>query len=78
MACPLCSAYFYLRVLVVMYMQDPEAQPDYSAGPWGATAGTGVSVSLWICALSILFLGIWPGWLSHFAHQALQGLGSLL
>ena len=72
------SAYFYLRVLVVMYMKEPEAGPEYGAGPWGATVGAGVSVSLWVCALSILVLGIWPGWLNHFAHQALQGLGCLL
>ncbi len=72
------SAYFYLRVLVVMYMKEPEAGAEYSAGPWGAPIGAGVSVSLWVCALSILFLGIWPGWLSHFAQQALQGLTSLL
>jgi NADH-quinone oxidoreductase subunit N len=72
------SAYFYLRVLVVMYMKEPEAGPEYAAGPWGATVGAGVVISLWVCALSILVLGIWPGWLNHFAHQALQGLGHLL
>ncbi|MGW8322545.1 MAG: NADH-quinone oxidoreductase subunit N [Thermodesulfobacteriota bacterium] len=72
------SAYFYLRVLVGMYMKEPEAGPEYGAGPWGATVGAGVVVSLWICSLSILVLGIWPGWLNHFAHQALQGLGHLL
>jgi NADH-quinone oxidoreductase subunit N len=72
------SAYFYLRVLVVMYMKEPEAGPEYGAGPWGATVGAGVVVSLWVCSLSILVLGIWPGWLNHFAHQALQGLGHLL
>ena len=72
------SAYFYLRVLVVMYMKEPEAGPEYGAGPWGATVGAGVVVSLWVCSLSILVLGIWPGWLNHFAHQALRGLGHLL
>jgi NADH-quinone oxidoreductase subunit N len=72
------SAYFYLRVLVVMYMKEPEAGPEYGAGPWGATVGAGVVVSLWVCSLSILVLGIWPGWLNHFAQQALQGLGRLL
>jgi NADH-quinone oxidoreductase subunit N len=72
------SAYFYLRVLVVMYMKEPEAGAEYSAGPWGAGVGAGVTASLWVCGLSILLLGIWPGWLSHFAQQALQGLGHLL
>jgi NADH-quinone oxidoreductase subunit N len=72
------SAYFYLRVLVVMYMKEPEAGPAYAAGPWAVSVGPGVSLSLWGCALSILVLGIWPGWLNHFAHQALQGLWRLL
>jgi NADH-quinone oxidoreductase subunit N len=72
------SAYFYLRVLVVMYMQEPEGKPEYAAGPWGTNVGAGVTVSLWVCALSVLVLGIWPGWLNHFAHQALQGLWRLL
>ncbi len=72
------SAYFYLRVLVVMYMREPEAAGGYSAGPWGAGVGAGVTVSVWVCALSILLLGIWPGWLNHFTRQALQGLWGFL
>jgi NADH-quinone oxidoreductase subunit N len=72
------SAYFYLRVLVVMYMKEPEAGPEYAAGPWTGDVGAGLSVSLWVCALSILVLGIWPGWLNSIAQQALQGLGHLL
>jgi len=72
------SAYFYLRVLVVMYMKEPETGPEYAAGPWGGGVGAGVSISLWVCALSILVLGIWPGWLNYFAQQALRGLGHLL
>jgi NADH-quinone oxidoreductase subunit N len=72
------SAYFYLRVLVVMYMQEPADRPEFAAPPWAADAGAGVGFSLWACALSILVLGIWPGWLSHFAQQALQGLWRLL
>ncbi len=72
------SAYFYLRVLVVMYMKEPEAGPEYAAGPWGAAGSAGVSLSLWACSLAILVLGIWPGWLNQFAQQALQGLWRIL
>jgi NADH-quinone oxidoreductase subunit N len=71
------SAYFYLRVLVVMYMQEPGDRPDFAAPPWAASVGAGTGLSLWVCALSILVLGIWPGWLSHFAEQALKGLWPL-
>ena len=72
------SAYFYLRVLVVMYMQ--EAEDADSSAPFPASVDsdmdTGViNLSLWICALSVLILGIWPGWLSQAARQALHGLG---
>jgi NADH-quinone oxidoreductase subunit N len=72
------SAYFYLRVLVVMYMKEPEAKPEFSAGPWGAGVGAGVRLSLWVCAISVLLLGVWPGWLNRFALEALQGLWSLM
>ena len=72
------SAYFYLRVLVVMYMKEPEAGAEYAARPWAPIVSAGVTVSLWVCALYMLVLGIWPGWLNHFAHQAVQGLWRLL
>ena len=72
------SAYFYLRVLVVMYMQDAEEADSSTSLPVtaGSELDTGfINLSLWICALSVLILGIWPGWLSQAARQALQGLG---
>jgi NADH-quinone oxidoreductase subunit N len=72
------SAYFYLRVLVVMYMQEPADRPEYAVSSWGTSVGTGVNITLWVCALAILVLGVWPGWLSHFAQQALHGLWRLL
>jgi NADH-quinone oxidoreductase subunit N len=72
------SAYFYLRVLVVMYMQEPADRPDYAVSSWGTSVGTGVKITLWACSLAILVLGVWPGWLSHFAQQALHGLWRLL
>ena len=68
------SAYFYLRVLVFMYMQKPEEGLEYAAPHGTGTVGVGVQISLWICALCILILGVWPGWLGHFAQQALNGL----
>jgi len=71
------SAYFYLRVLVVMYMKDPAEADEASFVPATADSNldTGViSFSVWICAVSVLVLGIWPGWLSQAASEALMGL----
>ena len=66
------SAYFYLRVLVVMYMQKPvEPAPT---PPLSGRLDTGVGISLWVCAVAVLVLGIWPGWLSQTAQQALTGI----
>ena len=74
------SAYFYLRVLVVMYMQEPEAGEARFLSPTLAASGLDmgvVNLSLGICALTVLFLGVWPGWLAQAALQALQGLSLL-
>ncbi len=72
------SAYFYLRVLVVMYMQDPEeeeGQPLLPESLCDSPLDTGVlNLSLGFCALFVLLLGIWPGWLSQKAGEAAAGL----
>jgi len=73
------SAYFYLRVLVVMYMEAPspegaDAQPP-SAPLCESPLDTGIlNISLGFCTLAILLLGIWPGWLSGLAGEAVRGL----
>lgn len=71
------SAYFYLRVLVVMYMQEPEGSEAPLPGPTLAGGGSDmgvVNLALGFCALTVLVLGVWPGWLAQVARQALQGL----
>ena len=59
------AAYYYLRILVVMYMHEPgEAAKDL------APAGAAVKVAVYASALGTLALGIFPGWLLDFATKS--------
>jgi NADH-quinone oxidoreductase subunit N len=59
------AAYYYLRVLVVMYMKDPE--PSVNDLP---PAGIGLQLALGASALGTLVLGIFPGWVLDIATRA--------
>ncbi len=59
------AAYYYLRILVVMYMQEP-GPATISVEPLSA----GISVTLWASALGTLFLGIFPSLLLNFAQSS--------
>ena len=57
------AAYYYLRILVVMYMREPcEATAEA-----GAAARSACARRLVIPALGTLFLGIFPAWVLDFA-----------
>ncbi|MEP6961723.1 MAG: proton-conducting transporter membrane subunit, partial [Acidobacteriota bacterium] len=59
------AAYYYLRILVVMYMKDPgESTVNLPA------AGTMLRVAIYGSALATLILGIFPGWILAFATAA--------
>lgn len=59
------AAYYYLRILVVMYMREPsEATADLP--PLSA----GLRAALIIPALGTLILGIFPGWVLDFAGKS--------
>ena len=59
------AAYYYLRVLVVMYMKDPtETTRDLQP------AGLGLQLALGASALGTLALGIFPGWVLDIASKA--------
>jgi len=60
------AAYYYLRVMVMMYMHDPgPAVADLEPLP------RGLSLALVLPALGTLFLGIFPTWVLEFAgHSA--------
>lgn len=59
------AAYYYLRILVVMYMREPgEATANIEP------LGPGLRAALFIPAVGTLALGIFPGWILDFAGKA--------
>jgi NADH-quinone oxidoreductase subunit N len=59
------AAYYYLRILVVMYMKEPgESMQDLPP------AGAAMKVAVYGSALGTLVLGIFPGWVLDFATKA--------
>ena len=59
------AAYYYLRILVVMYMREPsEAAAELEP------LSIGLRAALVIPALGTLFLGIFPAWVLDFAGRS--------
>ncbi|HUA62187.1 MAG TPA: NADH-quinone oxidoreductase subunit N [Verrucomicrobiae bacterium] len=63
------AAYYYLRLLVVMYMRDP-AEASTNAAP----LTPGFRAALILPALGTLFLGIFPNWVLDFAGKSSAAL----
>ncbi|MGA2589889.1 MAG: NADH-quinone oxidoreductase subunit N [Bryobacteraceae bacterium] len=59
------AAYYYLRILVVMYMHEP-SEATAELEPLSA----GLRAALVIPALGTLFLGIFPAWVLDFAGKS--------
>jgi len=59
------AAYYYLRILVVMYFREP-GEATASLMP----AGPGIQTALWASALGTLFLGIFPSTVLNFARNS--------
>jgi NADH-quinone oxidoreductase subunit N len=59
------AAYYYLRIMVVMYMQEPGEATATLQPP-----GLGIQTALWASALGTLILGIFPSTLLNFARNA--------
>jgi len=57
------AAYYYLRVLVVMYMHEPERTEHE-----GAIAG-GLKLTMWLTAGATVVLGVFPGLVLDFATK---------
>jgi len=62
------AAYYYLRILVVMYMYEPGAA-TVSVPP----LSPGVKTTLWVSAVATLILGIFPSVILNFAQNASLG-----
>jgi NADH-quinone oxidoreductase subunit N len=56
------AAYYYLRILVVMYMKEP-GEATLSLQP----VGMGIAATLWVAAAGTLVLGIFPSVILNFA-----------
>jgi NADH-quinone oxidoreductase subunit N len=59
------AAFFYLRVIVTMYMREPEGDRREDAEGWAVPRATAV-----VLAASTLVLGVFPGLLSAFIEEA--------
>jgi NADH-quinone oxidoreductase subunit N len=59
------AAYYYLRILVMMYMHEP-SEAVTNAEP----LSPGMSAALILPALGTLFLGIFPSWVLEFAGKS--------
>ena len=59
------AAYYYLRILVMMYMHEPGEATD-AAEP----LSPGLRIALLVPALGTLFLGIFPTWVLEFAGKS--------
>ena len=59
------AAYYYLRLLVVMYMKEP-SDATLSVQPPAA----GINATLWLAALGTLVLGVAPSVLLNFATSS--------
>jgi NADH-quinone oxidoreductase subunit N len=59
------AAYYYLRIIVVMYMREPEAATE-NIGP----VAPGLRVAMIASALGTLVLGIFPGFVLDFAGRS--------
>jgi NADH-quinone oxidoreductase subunit N len=59
------GAYYYLKILVVMYMNEPgEAMRELPP------VGSGVNIALWLSAVATLVLGIFPGLILDVASRS--------
>ncbi len=59
------AAYYYLRLLVVMYFKEPGESTENLPAP-----GAALRIAVYASALGVLLLGIFPGWVLDFASKA--------
>ena len=59
------AAYYYLRVLVVMYFNEPGESSENLPNP-----GLALRIAVYSSALGTILLGVFPGWVLDFASKA--------
>lgn len=68
------SAFFYLRILVLMYMEEPETTTAEGAQTVTTMKSAGVELCVFLSAVAILFLGVAPSTLARVTDTTLTGL----
>jgi NADH-quinone oxidoreductase subunit N len=61
------SAYFYLRVIMIMYMSEPKAGIELSTSP-------SLALALAISATAVIVIGVYPTNLLNFARTSVTGI----
>lgn len=59
------AAYYYLRILVIMYMHEPGENAEPLPAP-----GAGLRTALWVSAVATIILGVIPGFVLDFAGKS--------
>ena len=62
------GAYYYLRVIVVMYMREPRKEVPV------APVGFALRLAIALCLIATLYLGIFPGNVLQYAQDSAQQL----
>jgi NADH-quinone oxidoreductase subunit N len=61
------SAYFYLRVIMVMYMSEPKGVVELTTSP-------SLALALAVSVTAVIFIGVYPAGLLNFARASITGL----
>jgi NADH-quinone oxidoreductase subunit N len=62
------SAYFYLRVIMVMYMSEPKENIELTTSP-------SLALALAISVTAVIVIGVYPSNILNFARASISGLG---
>jgi NADH-quinone oxidoreductase subunit N len=62
------SAYFYLRVIMVMYMSEPKAKFELATAP-------SLALALTVSVLAVIVIGVYPTDVLNYARASIAGLG---
>jgi NADH-quinone oxidoreductase subunit N len=61
------SAYFYLRVVMVMYMSEPKGEFDLATSP-------SLGIALAVSVIAVVWIGVYPTDVLNFARASIAGI----
>jgi NADH-quinone oxidoreductase subunit N len=62
------AAYYYLRIIVMMYMREPKGEVPVTRVP------VMTAIAITVCVLATLYLGVYPGRVLRYATASARGL----